>query len=168
MRYAEMYPPEEGSYHPVGRGTHHVRRHDRSPLSPRQSSTICGLRPRSMAVAQFRVLGGAMARVPVDATAFAHRTSKIMVNIAALYQQPDERATHEAWVNARRGGAATERPAAPTSTSSATRARHACALPIREPRGTGWPRSRRATIPPTSSGSTRTSRRPRVAFADER
>ena len=51
-----------------------------------------------MAVAQLRVLGGAMARVPVDATAFAHRNSKIMVNIAALYEKPEEKATHEAWV----------------------------------------------------------------------
>jgi FAD/FMN-containing dehydrogenase len=39
-----------------------------------------------------------MARVPVDATAFAHRGSKIMVNIAALYEKPEEKATHEAWV----------------------------------------------------------------------
>jgi FAD/FMN-containing dehydrogenase len=49
-------------------------------------------------VAQLRVLGGAMARVPVDATAFAHRRSKIMVNLAALYNQPEEKEKHEAWV----------------------------------------------------------------------
>jgi FAD/FMN-containing dehydrogenase len=53
----------------------------------------------SMAVAQLRVLGGAMARVPADATAFVHRSSKIMVNVAALYQQPEEKATHEEWVD---------------------------------------------------------------------
>jgi hypothetical protein len=52
-----------------------------------------------MKVTQLRVLGGAMARVPVDATAFAHRKSRIMVNLAALYQQPDEKAKHEAWVS---------------------------------------------------------------------
>ena len=52
----------------------------------------------SMAVAQLRVLGGAMARVPADATAFAHRASRIMVNVAALYEKPDQKATHEAWV----------------------------------------------------------------------
>jgi FAD/FMN-containing dehydrogenase len=39
-----------------------------------------------------------MARVPADATAFAHRGSRIMVNVAALYEQPEEKATHEAWV----------------------------------------------------------------------
>jgi FAD/FMN-containing dehydrogenase len=52
----------------------------------------------SMAVAQLRVLGGAMARVPADATAFAHRGSRIMVNLAALYENPEEKSTHESWV----------------------------------------------------------------------
>lgn len=33
---------------------------------------------RPMRVAQLRVLGGVMARVPVDATAFAHRQSRII------------------------------------------------------------------------------------------
>jgi FAD/FMN-containing dehydrogenase len=50
-----------------------------------------------MAVAQLRALGGAMARVPVEATAFAHRNSKIMVNVATLYEQPADKATYEAW-----------------------------------------------------------------------
>ena len=40
-----------------------------------------------------------MARVPTDATAFAHRNSRIMVNVAALYEQPDEVAEHETWVS---------------------------------------------------------------------
>jgi hypothetical protein len=51
-----------------------------------------------MAVAQLRVLGGAMARVPADATAFAHRKSRIMVNLAALYQRPEDAPEHQAWV----------------------------------------------------------------------
>ncbi len=50
------------------------------------------------AVAQLRVLGGAMARVPADATAFAHRPSKIMVNVAALFESADEQPVHEPWV----------------------------------------------------------------------
>jgi hypothetical protein len=53
-----------------------------------------------MAVAQIRVLGGAMARVPAEATAFAHRDSRIMVNIAALYESPDEAAVHKPWLSA--------------------------------------------------------------------
>ncbi len=44
-----------------------------------------------MAVTQIRVLGGAVARVPAEATAFAHRARRIMVNVAALYQNPDGR-----------------------------------------------------------------------------
>jgi FAD/FMN-containing dehydrogenase len=40
-----------------------------------------------------------MGRVPVEATAFAHRKSRIMVNLAALYEDPEEAATHQAWVN---------------------------------------------------------------------
>ena len=48
-------------------------------------------------VAQLRVLGGAMSRVPADATAFAHRRSRIMVNIAAFYNGPEDRAVRLAW-----------------------------------------------------------------------
>jgi FAD/FMN-containing dehydrogenase len=51
-----------------------------------------------MRVAQLRVLGGAAARVPVDATAYAHRHSKIMVNVAAFYDGPEDKPRREAWV----------------------------------------------------------------------
>jgi FAD/FMN-containing dehydrogenase len=97
MQYPEIYPPEQGDYHPMAASrTMFVDHIDRSVaeiiLNYLQSST--GM----MAVAQLRVLGGAMARIPVDATAFAHRKSRIMVNVAALYGQPQEKATHETWV----------------------------------------------------------------------
>jgi FAD/FMN-containing dehydrogenase len=52
-----------------------------------------------MAVTQLRVLGGAMARVPDEATAFAHRGRRIMIAIGALFEDPEERPVHEAWVN---------------------------------------------------------------------
>jgi FAD/FMN-containing dehydrogenase len=99
MKYPEIYQEEEGEgeYHPVAAArTMFVDTIDRSIaetiLEHLASSTAM------MAVAQLRVLGGAMARVPADTTAFAHRESRIMVNIAALYQQPEEKAQHEAWV----------------------------------------------------------------------
>jgi len=61
-----------------------------------------------MAVAQLRVLGGAMARVPADATAFAHRDRPVMAGVGCVYQDAGERATHEAWADgfaaALRGG----------------------------------------------------------------
>lgn len=98
MRYPEMYPPEEdGDYHPVAAARtmflDHVTRADAEMILERlQRST------GSMAVTQLRVLGGAMARIPVDATAFAHRQSKIMANLAALYEKPEEKESHEEWV----------------------------------------------------------------------
>jgi FAD/FMN-containing dehydrogenase len=49
-----------------------------------------------MAFTQIRVLGGAMADVPVDATAFAHRDAKVMVSILATHGE--DRTTAEAWV----------------------------------------------------------------------
>ena len=61
-----------------------------------------------MAVAQLRVLGGAMARVPAEATAFAHRDRRVMAGVGCVYQDAGERPTHEAWadgfVAALRGG----------------------------------------------------------------
>ncbi len=50
-----------------------------------------------MTVAQLRVLGGAMARVPADATAFAHRSSRIMAVLAAIVGTREELPAHEAW-----------------------------------------------------------------------
>ncbi|HEX6033984.1 MAG TPA: FAD-binding oxidoreductase [Anaerolineales bacterium] len=97
MSYPEIYPPDAEEYHPVAAArTMFVDKIDlpvaKTIVEHLQASTAM------MKVAQLRVLGGAMARVPVDATAFAHRNSKIMVNLAALYQNPEEKATHEAWV----------------------------------------------------------------------
>jgi FAD/FMN-containing dehydrogenase len=52
-----------------------------------------------MAACEIRVLGGALARVPADATAFAHRQSRIMINVAAMYDPAtSERAEHARWV----------------------------------------------------------------------
>jgi FAD/FMN-containing dehydrogenase len=51
-------------------------------------------------IAQLRILGGAMARVDPDATAFAHRTPRLLVNLAALDGQPGDLPEHRAWVDA--------------------------------------------------------------------
>jgi hypothetical protein len=97
MRYPELYPPEDESYHPkaIGR-TLFIDRVDRGV-----ATMILDYLQRSDAslrVAQLRVLGGAMARVPADATAFAHRASRILVNVAAFYDGPDDRPRRDAWV----------------------------------------------------------------------
>jgi FAD/FMN-containing dehydrogenase len=94
--YPQIYPPEDESYHPVAAArTMFVDAVDGS-----SAETIVEHLGRSsamMAVAQLRVLGGAISRVPDEATAYAHRGRRIMVNVAALYQEPGEAATHTAW-----------------------------------------------------------------------
>ena len=51
-----------------------------------------------MRAVQLRVLGGAIARVSADATAYAHRDSRIMANVAAFCATPAERDARTAWV----------------------------------------------------------------------
>jgi len=51
-----------------------------------------------MRMAQFRPLGGAVARVPAAATAFAHRDRRCIANIGAVYADPREADAQEAWV----------------------------------------------------------------------
>jgi Berberine and berberine like len=98
MSYSEMYPPEEEEYRPVAVAkTMFV-----DSVGLGAAETIVERIQTSdamMAATQIRVLGGAMARVPADATAFAHRRSRIMVNVAAIYANPEERPKHAAWVD---------------------------------------------------------------------
>ena len=98
MPYPEIYPPEEGEYHPTAASkTMFVDRIDRDVAATIMEHL--GASDASMRVAQLRVLGGAMARVPADATAFGHRASKIMVNVAAFYEGADDKPRREAWVD---------------------------------------------------------------------
>jgi FAD/FMN-containing dehydrogenase len=95
--YPEIYPPEEEGYHPTATA------HDLfvTSIGVPEAETILehlGASTAMMAVAQLRVLGGAIARVPNDATAYAHRDRKIMVNIAALYERAEEAETHVPWI----------------------------------------------------------------------
>ena len=53
-----------------------------------------------MAVVQLRPLGGAIARVPSDATAYAHRTVPLMFNVAAVVGDPDQVEAQRGWVDA--------------------------------------------------------------------
>ena len=99
MPYAEIYQPEEEDYHPKAVShTMFLDRVDRGAaetmLDHLQASDA------SMRVIQLRVLGGAMARVPVEATAFAHRQARIMANLAAFFDTPEEHLVRQAWVDA--------------------------------------------------------------------
>jgi FAD/FMN-containing dehydrogenase len=88
---------DEGDFHPVASvRTMYVDSIDRSSaqtiVDQLQASTAM------MAAAQLRVLGGAAARVPVEATAYAHRKSRIMVNVAAMFETAEQTPEHEPWV----------------------------------------------------------------------
>jgi FAD/FMN-containing dehydrogenase len=98
MTYPEIYPPEDTSNHPLG--VAHTLFLDRvDPAAAQAIVDHLGASTAMLPVTQLRPLGGAMARVPAEATAFAHRGRRIMANVAALYQSPDEAAVHTAWVN---------------------------------------------------------------------
>ncbi|MBN2233389.1 MAG: FAD-binding oxidoreductase [Deltaproteobacteria bacterium] len=99
MIYPEMFPAEEGGgdYRPsaVGRTLFidRIRHEDAKNILQFLESNDAPMR-----VAQIRVLGGAMARVPVEATAFAHRQARIMAGLYSFYMSPEDRAKKEAWV----------------------------------------------------------------------
>jgi FAD/FMN-containing dehydrogenase len=97
MKYYEIYQPEQEGYHPVAASRTMFMDYIDRDIAALILDYIRASNA-NMAATQLRVLGGAMARVPAEATAFAHRHSKIMVNVAALYSQPDQKETHEAWV----------------------------------------------------------------------
>jgi FAD/FMN-containing dehydrogenase len=96
MPYREIYPPDEEDFHPMGVvHTTFVDEVDRAATEMIVERLEASTAP--MRVAQLRVLGGAMARVPNDATAFAHRDRRLMVNVGALFEESQDRAEHEAW-----------------------------------------------------------------------
>ena len=83
MRYPEMYEGE-GPPVPFMAGANFFA----EALAPADAATILDQLHQSTAMmkaVQLRVLGGALARVPNDATAFAHRDRGLFVNIAAMY-----------------------------------------------------------------------------------
>ena len=97
MPYPALFPPEDESYRPVAVvRTAFAERVDHAAAEMILERIRGSARIR--AVAQLRVLGGAMARVPADATAFAHRGRRILANVAALYEDAEERPRHQAWV----------------------------------------------------------------------
>jgi FAD/FMN-containing dehydrogenase len=96
IRYPEMYAAAEGPAPAYAAGTNMLV----DELSTGSAETILAhLETATAAIAavQVRVLGGAMARVADDATAFGHRGARLMVNIAAMDPGAEARPEHEAW-----------------------------------------------------------------------
>jgi FAD/FMN-containing dehydrogenase len=97
MTYPEMYPPEP-------EGPKVIAHSHTGFVDAIQPSSYGEILERleepvgQMRVVQLRQLGGAMASVPNDATAFAHRSRAVMVNIATLYGPDDDQGAARGWV----------------------------------------------------------------------
>lgn len=96
--YPELFPPEDPDYHPTA--VAHTMFVD--SIDADRAQTIVdrlAASDASLRATQIRVLGGAMARVPADETAFAHRSSRIMLNIAAFFDGAEDRPRRQQWVD---------------------------------------------------------------------
>jgi FAD/FMN-containing dehydrogenase len=96
MKYPELYPDEQG-YRPAMVARTMFARTVGSPQAATMLERI-GESSAMMAACEIRVLGGAMARVPADATAFAHRQSRMMISVAAMYDPSTSEHSEHAWV----------------------------------------------------------------------
>ena len=92
-----MYFPDDPDYHPLAVSYNMLLERCDRPSALVIMEHLEAL-DAPMRVAQLRVLGGAMARVRNDATAFAHRASPIMINIAAFYEDEADKARKQAWM----------------------------------------------------------------------
>jgi FAD/FMN-containing dehydrogenase len=95
--YPEIYPPEDPDYRPIAAVRTMYMDGVEGDLADHIVARI-EASPAPMAVAQLRVLGGAMARVPEEATAFSHRDRAIMANVASMAMTTDELPERTAWV----------------------------------------------------------------------
>jgi FAD/FMN-containing dehydrogenase len=101
ISYMELFPPEDPDYHPIAAARTMFLDHVDRDVAARSVDTLTEHAATSnaqMVVTQLRALGGAMARVPVGATAFAHRKSRIMASLAALVPTRDDLPAHVEWV----------------------------------------------------------------------
>jgi hypothetical protein len=97
MTYPELFMPQEEGYHPVAVSRTSLT--DR-PLDEAAGAAILERLAGSTAMmraAQLRPLGGAMASVPSEATAFAHRRKRFMVTVAAMVERPDQLPEQQPW-----------------------------------------------------------------------
>ena len=95
--YPGMYGPEEADYHPLAVSRNlfmdDVDAADARVMLERLAASDAPLR-----AVQLRPLGGAMARVANDETAFAHRDRAVLANVAAFYAGPEDVDAKTAWV----------------------------------------------------------------------
>lgn len=108
MQYAEIYHAEGGPPQPAAVANHTRFVDDIDTATAEALLEGLARSTAMMRVVQFRPLGGAVARVAADATAFAHRARGYVLNVAAMYGQPQEAAQHEAWATSTAALAGTE------------------------------------------------------------
>jgi len=97
MPYPGMYPPEDPDYHPTAVSLTMFM----DSVDAATAQTVVDAIESSDAMlraVQLRVLGGAVAKVPADATAYAHRSSRLMTNVAAFYNGPEDKPVRQAWI----------------------------------------------------------------------
>lgn len=101
MPYSGIYPPAEEEYSPLAADrTMFLDRVDRAGArtivdAAEEHGRTPGVQ---MCGAQLRVLGGAMGRVPADATAYAHRSRRFLANLFCIYSDPAQAPIHERWI----------------------------------------------------------------------
>jgi FAD/FMN-containing dehydrogenase len=98
MPYPEMYPPEDPSYRP--KAIDHIFFMD--SVDRDMAQTIIDRLEASDATlkaVQLRVLGGAIARVPNDATAYAHRDKKIMAIAVNFFEGEEDLPRRKQWLS---------------------------------------------------------------------
>jgi FAD/FMN-containing dehydrogenase len=97
MKYMELYQGPEPEPQ-LAAGTNFFA----DSLGSAGAEAILEELPKSTAMmkaVQLRVLGGALAQKPNDATAFAHRDRGLMVNVAAMFGDGAEKEGHQAWAD---------------------------------------------------------------------
>jgi FAD/FMN-containing dehydrogenase len=95
--YVTMYPPEASNQRPII----DTRTMFLDSMDYKAAGTLCEYLSRphaTMRAVQLRALGGAMSRVPAGATAFAHRSKPILVNVTAFSNGESDRIAERTWV----------------------------------------------------------------------
>ena len=98
MAYPDIYPPEDPNYRPTPvQHTMFLERVNRDAARTIVEHLEASDAP--LRAAQLRVLGGAVARVPDDATAYAHRRRRILAVLVNFHTDaPGDIAKRERWV----------------------------------------------------------------------
>lgn len=97
MRYKDIFFPEDGSYHPLA-----ISQTLLMDTVDMKTATLIfdqlNASDASMRAVQLRYLGGAVSTVSEDATAYAHRSSRIVANVATFYTGETDKTIRANWV----------------------------------------------------------------------